>query len=225
MPTMIEIPQADDPVPAYLTLPPSGRGPGILFCHAWWGLTDTFKQTADRLAAAGFVVLAPDLYHGVTAATIAEAEAAGSAVEEHYQTLELEVLAALDYLARLPQVEGQRIGAIGYSFGAHYALHASQQRPEKVKAVVLYYGTGGWSFDASDAAYQGHFAALDEFENAADIEEVFAKRLDTAGRPFEYFIYPGTHHWFAEPNRPEYDPAAAALAEERAIAFFRQQLA
>lgn len=221
---MIEIPFQETYVLAYLTLPPGGSGPGVLFYHAWWGLTDIFRQTADRLAAAGFVVLAPDLFHGRTATTIAEAEAAATAVEEHYQTAELEALAAVDYLAQLPQVVGQRLGAIGYSFGAHYALHASQQRPELIKAVVLYYGTGGWSFDAADADYQGHFAELDEFEDATAIEDEFAKRLDTAGRPFEYFIYPGTHHWFAEPNRPEYDPTAAKLAEERTIAFFRKQL-
>ena len=221
---MIEISHADNPLSAYLALPPSGRGPGILFCHAWWGLNDTFKQTADRLAAAGFVVLAPDLYHGHIATTIAEAETAASAVEENYETAQLEALAAADYLAHLPEVTSGRLGAIGYSFGAHYALHTSQHRPQTIKAVVLYYGTGGWSFDAADAAYQGHFAELDEFEDATSIEDVFAKRLDTAGRPLEYFIYPGTHHWFAEPDRPEYDPAAAQLAEERTIAFFTQLL-
>lgn len=223
MAKMIEIPFQQTSFPAYLTLPPSGRGPGILFCHAWWGLTDTFKQTADRLAAAGFVVLAPDLYHGRIATTIDEAEQASAAVEEQYQTTELEVLAALDHLAQLPQVSGERLGAIGFSFGAHYALHASQQRPAQIKAVVLCYGTGGWSFDAAEAVYQGHFAADDAWEDAESVT-AFGERLAAAGRPFEYFIYPGAHHWFAEANRPEYDPVAAELAEQRAIAFFREQL-
>ena len=61
---------------AYLAVPEGGTGPGVLVLHAWWGLTPDFSGVCDRLAAAGFVALAPELYAGgATATTIAEAEA------------------------------------------------------------------------------------------------------------------------------------------------------
>src|SRR5690606_41241085 len=50
----------------YLTLPDRGTGPGVLVLHSWWGLTPFFRGVCDRLAEAGFVALAPDLYGGRT---------------------------------------------------------------------------------------------------------------------------------------------------------------
>ena len=48
----------------YLALPEGGTGPGVIVVQEWWGLDSGIKEMADRLAAAGFVALAPDLYHG-----------------------------------------------------------------------------------------------------------------------------------------------------------------
>ncbi len=48
----------------YLVRPPSGSGPGVVVVQEWWGLDPSIKQTAERLGAAGFVALVPDLYHG-----------------------------------------------------------------------------------------------------------------------------------------------------------------
>ena len=47
----------------YLAIPKNGSGPGVVVLHAWWGLTEPFQRVCDRLAQAGFVALAPDLYH------------------------------------------------------------------------------------------------------------------------------------------------------------------
>jgi len=62
------------PTPAYLAVPASGNGPGVLVLHAWWGLNPFFKSFCDRLAGQGFVALAPDLYGGKVAQTIPEAQ-------------------------------------------------------------------------------------------------------------------------------------------------------
>src|SRR5438874_2715016 len=68
-------------ISAYLAVPEHGSGPGVVVLHAWWGLTEPFRQVCDRLAEAGFVALAPDLYRGKTTASIEEAlQAAGRPV-------------------------------------------------------------------------------------------------------------------------------------------------
>src|SRR3989440_12638140 len=69
-------------ISAYLAVPEHGSGPGVLVLHAWWGLTDVFKQVCDRLAEAGFVALAPDLYRGKTTASVEEAQALGAALDQ-----------------------------------------------------------------------------------------------------------------------------------------------
>ena len=63
----------------FLATPPSGKGNGVLVLHAWWGLNDTIRAFCTRLADAGFIAFAPDLYHGTVATTIPEAEAVGQA--------------------------------------------------------------------------------------------------------------------------------------------------
>src|SRR2546423_6400303 len=67
---------------AYLAVPEHGSGPGVVVLHAWWGLTEPFRQVCDRLAQAGFVAFAPDLYQGKTATTVEEAEAVASALNQ-----------------------------------------------------------------------------------------------------------------------------------------------
>ncbi|HET7093438.1 MAG TPA: dienelactone hydrolase family protein, partial [Thermomicrobiales bacterium] len=126
---------------AYLAMPESGSGPGVLVLHAWWGLTSAFTDICDRLAAAGSVALAPSLYAGgPTAATIAEAEALQNLHDEAAEA-EPAMLAAIDTLRGLPAVDGERIGVIGFSMGAYWALEASRARPDGVGAVVAVYGT------------------------------------------------------------------------------------
>ena len=70
--TEIKLDVKGQPVNAYLAAPKDG-GPAVLVLHAWWGLSDGIRRHCDRLAEAGFVALAPDLYDGRTAATVPEA--------------------------------------------------------------------------------------------------------------------------------------------------------
>src|SRR5947209_2919268 len=68
-------------ISAYLAVPEHGSGPGVVVLHAWWGLTEPFRRVCDRLAEAGFVALAPDLYHGKRTASVEEAEALSAALD------------------------------------------------------------------------------------------------------------------------------------------------
>lgn len=209
---------------AYLALPESRSAPGVLVLHAWWGLTPVFTDVCDRLAAAGYVALAPGLYPGgATAATIVEAEALISGFDEAAVVPPV-VLAAAEMVRALSNVTGGPVGVMGFSMGAYWALDLSQRWPDEVPAAVIFYGTNDGDYDTARAAYLGHFAENDPYESLQAVSAL-EEKMRAAGRAVSFYVYPGTHHWFVEPNRPEYDPAAAELAWERTIEFLRQQLA
>jgi len=210
---------------AYLATPERGSGPGVLVLHAWWGLTSVFTDVCDRLASAGFVALAPDLYaNGATTDSIAEAEKLGAAHDREPGNAKAIVHAAVDYLLASPVVTGARIGIVGYSMGAYWALHLSQARPDAVSAVVVFYGTDDGDYDTARAAYLGHFAENDDFEPLEGVRALETS-MRAAGREVTFHIYPGTGHWFVEPNRPDaYNAEAAELAWKRTLAFLQEQL-
>lgn len=207
-----------DPQNNHLVLPPSGHGPGVLVLHAWWGLNDFIKDVCRRLADEGFVALAPDLYHGKIAKTIAEAEVLRDAMDANFPEAALTILAAADQLRSLT---GQPIAALGFSLGGYFALWLSAERPEAVSKAVVFYSTGGSDFSTARAAYLGHFAEIDPYEPLEGVKALEAS-LHAAGRPVTFHTYPGTGHWFFEADRPDaYNPAAAQLAWERTLAFLK----
>ena len=210
---------------AYLALPERGTGAGVLVLHAWWGLTPVFTDVCDRLAAAGYVALAPSLYAGdATATTVAEAE---TLRDTHDEAGEAEPVAraAVEQLLGFPEVSGTQICVIGFSLGAYWALRLSQVRPDDVDAVVVFYGTDEGDYRAARAAYLGHFAEHDDFEPLQAVRAL-EEKIRSAGRDVAFHVYPGTGHWFFEPNQPQaYDERAAVLARERTLDFLRAQLA
>jgi carboxymethylenebutenolidase len=207
------------PTDAYVT-DAGDDAPGVVLYHAWWGLNDDVKAFADRLADAGFAVMAPDLYRGSITAEIEEAKQLTRSVDE--ADADAIALAAIDRLAGRPNAPS-RIGAVGFSFGAHWAMWSAAQR-DAVGASVVYYGTTGGPFLAeAGIPVQGHFAADDPFEGPDDIA-AFEGALRDAGREVTIHTYPATGHWFAEPSRDAYRSEAAEQALERTIAFLREQL-
>src|SRR5258705_12576662 len=82
---MIDFDANGSPAPGYLATPGAAAGPGVVVLHEWWGLTEPIRQACDRLAEAGFVALAPDLYRGKTTAKVEEADALGSALDEQVE--------------------------------------------------------------------------------------------------------------------------------------------
>lgn len=203
----------------HLALPATGKGPGVLVLHAWWGLNDTIKGICERLAHEGNVVFAPDLYHGKVATTIEEAGTLSHLDADRART---EIAAAVDYLIERAGDEGRPIAVVGFSLGAYFALKLSIDDPARVRAVVVFYGTGPVDYARAQAAYLGHFAERDEFEPAAEVRAL-EDALRAAGRFVAFHTYPGTGHWFFEPDRTDaYDEDAAQLAWRRTIAFLRE---
>lgn len=207
---------------AYVVAPDSGRGPGVLVLHSWWGLTPFVRRWCDRLADEGFTALAPDLYRGERADRPDEAEALLAEMDVD-GAADL-VLSSVGALSRLPVTDDGPIGIVGFSMGASWALWASARAPELVAAVVAYYGSQGVALDASQAAFLGHFAERDELVSDDEVVELEA-HLRLLGRDVEFHRYAGTGHWFVEEDRPAaFDAGAAALAWDRTLAFLRTQL-
>ena len=204
-------------------VPDSGSGPGVLLLHAWWGLTPFFHQMAERLADAGFVTLAPDLHgDGRTADRPDEAEALLASTDPN-QTAAL-VVSSLSVLRRMPVTTGDRVGVVGFSMGASWALWAATRHPDDVAAASVFYGTQDIDFGPARAAFQGHFAEQDEFESDDDVAYLQAQ-LHLAHQAVEFHRYPGTGHWFMEADRPAaYVPGAADLAWKRTVAFLHEHL-
>jgi carboxymethylenebutenolidase len=215
-------------ISAYLAVPEQSSGPGVLVLHAWWGLTQPFRQICDRLAEAGFVALAPDLYHGKTTASVEEAESFASALNQDEERVRGDIAGAVQVLrqhaAAHPAGMRSKLAVVGFSMGGAYALDMSINLAEDVAAVVIFYATySGLDYSVSKAAYLCHFAEKDPFEPAEAVAEM-EQEIQAAGRSITSYMYPGTSHWFVEENRPEYDAQAARLAWERTIEFLHQQL-
>jgi len=207
----------------YLALPPAGRGRGVLVLHAWWGLNAFFRGLCDRLAQEGFVAAAPDLFEGQIATTVAGAEQLRSKPrrEPTYKT----ITRAVEQLAAHPGVQGTAVGVIGFSMGAHWACWLAQQPELPIGAVVAFYGARAGDYAQSRAAFLGHYAETDPWLSEAALKKL-RKSLAAAGRSADFYVYPGTGHWFFESDRPDaYQAEAAELAWQRTVAFLRQRLA
>ncbi len=220
---MMTFPAGESTAPGYLALPAGGKGPGVLVLHTWWGLTEPFRHLCDRLAEAGFVALAPDLYRGKTTSSEEEAGAWSDALDRNMASWRGDIAGGVRELHR-HAANHPKIGFVGFSLGGSYALDMSVRLAEEVAAAVTFYVA--WAepdFARARAAYLCHFAEHDRFmppEAGAQMEQA----IRAAGRQVTCYTYPGTRHWFFEENRPEYDPEAARLAFDRTVAFLHQQL-
>jgi len=206
----------------FLAIPATGKGPGILVLHAWWGLNETLKAICGRLAKEGFIAFAPDLYRGKIAATIKDAEILSSELNE--TQAKSDIADAVTFLSERADLSGPGLGVIGFSLGAYFALGLSLEDPDRVRAVVVFYGTRSADYSRSKAAYLGHFAQTDDYEPASNVSSL-EDALRTAGRPVTFHTYVGTGHWFFEQDRSDaYNEAAAKLSWERTVAFLREEL-
>src|SRR4029450_13614733 len=98
-------------------MPERGEGPGVLVLHAWWGLNDTMRAVCRRLAEAGFVAFAPDLYHGKVAETIAAPEALANPLDPTHPQAKAEIADAARFLSQRSVQADRGLAVIGFSLG------------------------------------------------------------------------------------------------------------
>jgi carboxymethylenebutenolidase len=210
----------------YLALPPSGKGPGVIVIQEWWGLTDHIADIADRLAAEGFVALAPDLYGGKVAHDADEA--AQLMTELPVDRAARDLSGAVEFLLGHEAVTSSQVGAIGFCMGGGFVLMLAAQQGDKVAAAVPFYGVGPAvpdQYSGLTAAVQGHYGEQDGFypvDQARAQEEQIRRE---SGAEVEFFYYPAGHAFHNDHNHMgTYDPENAKLAWQRAVDFLRAKL-
>ena len=190
---------------------------GVLVLHPWWGLNEDVRASAERLRREGYEVVSPDLFHGRVATTRDEAQALSGEVSKNWQSTMTEIEAALEKL------QADRVAVLAWSMGVWFSWQLAQAHPDRIRALVSYYGYGEFEPGAKLPPILGHFAEDDEFDSVEDVRVVERKLIEDK-HVVEFHIYPGTKHWFDEPSRPEYDKAASELAWKRTRAFLDTQL-
>ena len=193
------------------------RGAGVVVLHPWWGLNADVLAFADRLAAAGYAVAAPDLYHGDVVDTVEAADARVGKLDGA-EGMAI-VRATVEDLATKLGPDA-RLAVLGFSLGASFAVAATHPT---VRGTVLYYGSGAPSDAGGTQPVLGHFAEVDPYEDDGWVTQ-FEGILRSMGHDAVFHHYPGTGHWFAEPSRDAYRAEAAELAFERTLAFLERAL-
>ena len=214
----------------YLAKPASGSGPGVLVIQEWWGLDDSLKEMADRLAAAGFVALAPDLYHGQVAGHTEMDKAAKLMQALPPDRAGRDMSGAVDYLASHSAVTGGGIGVVGFCMGGMLSFIIAANRPDKVRAVVPFYGfpqgpaEPDWS--KLTAAVSGHMAEHYDFFAPAAAKALEAK-LRAMGKNVTLTVHPGTGHAFMGPHNAlgTLNAELAAQIWPNAMSFLKESLA
>jgi len=213
----------------YLATPASGSGPGVLVIQEWWGLDASLKTMADRLAAAGFVALAPDLYHGELAAHDEMDKAAHLMNSMPADRAGRDMSGAVDYLASHPAVTGKGIGVVGFCMGGMLSFLIAANRGDKVKALVPFYGfpqgeaEPDWS--TLTASVSGHMAEHDDFFPPA-AAQALEKKLRAMGKDVTLTVHPGTGHAFMGPHNAlgTLNETLAAQIWPEVISFLKSRL-
>lgn len=184
-----------------------GKRPGVLVVHEWWGLNEHARNQARRLAEAGYVGFALDLYgKGKVTTHPQEAQAFVAEATKDPQVLAARFNAALEQLKRDPHIDSTKIAAIGYCFGGAVVLDMARAGAD-LAAVVTLHGALATQHPAQPGKIKPRILVLaggaDPFVPPEQVE-TFRKEMQAAGAHFEIVIYPGAKHGFTNPNAAQY---------------------
>ncbi|MBN8724478.1 MAG: alpha/beta fold hydrolase [Acidobacteria bacterium] len=220
---MVQIPYNGSSTTGYLAVPESGQGPAVVVLQEWWGLVPHIKDVADRFAAAGYVALAPDLYHGESTTSPDQAGKLMMSLKIDEATKELS--AAIDFLLNHSAVTPKKIGTVGFCMGGQLSLYAASKN-ENVSACVVFYGIHP-NFEPDlpniKAAVLGLYAEQDAFVPVEAVNKL-AENLKNLGKMADIHIYPNVDHGFFNDTRPVYNQTVAQDAWQRVLALYQQYL-
>jgi len=184
---------------AYLVQPDGdGPFPAVLLVHEFFGINEDITQKADLLAQQGYLVLAVDAYRGKSTRQIPRA--IWLVVTTPQDEIQADLDAGYQYLAALPQVNADRIGAVGFCFGGTQVMHMGTRNPD-LRANVIYYGNGPIT-DPQALGVMGQSGPVlgiyGEQDTGIPLEQVqgFDQAMQARGIPHQVTVYPGVGHAF-----------------------------
>lgn len=181
----------------------SGKRPGVLVVHEFWGLNDYARTRARMLAELGYTALALDMYgDGKIGEHPKEASEFMNAVLSRADIAKSRFVAARDLLVQQPSVDPSKVAAIGYCFGGATVLMMARAGVD-LKAVVSFHGLLSTQTPAIPGQIKARIlvetGADDQMAPAADID-AFKKEMTAAGANYQIDIYPGAKHGFTNPE-------------------------
>jgi carboxymethylenebutenolidase len=215
----IEKPEGDPPWSAVVVIQHAG------------GVDNFVQDMADRIGLAGFVAIAPDLYHRDDPGTSDDALTRMARLRD--DTIAQDVNATIEYLSSLDEVRSDAIGITGFCMGGRVAYMMAARNPDLEAAVVFYggnimtaWGDGPPPFDQTAnvaCPVLGLFGADDQNPSTADVQKIEAA-MQRFGKTHEFYSYPNAGHAFMNEDRPSYREDAAADAWAKCIAWFERYL-
>jgi carboxymethylenebutenolidase len=211
-----------------LIVRPEGQEPlpGVVQIQEWWGIEPHVVDMAQRLAAEGFVVMVPDLYHGKVVTEPDEAQKSVMMLHGNLEHAVKEIGAAIDALKARSDVEPKQVGVMGYCVGG-LLTWLTALRNHNVAAAVPWYAGG---FDPAPQDISGLqapvlaiYGGLDQSIPAAQREKI-ERLLKEAGKNAQVLVYPEAGHAFMNPDHGMGHEASAEDAWPKAVAFLKQHL-
>ncbi len=212
-------------VSGYLAAPAgSAKKPGLVVIQEWWGLNDFIRKKADGFARQGYVALAVDLYRGKVTADPDVAHQLMRGMPEDRAIRDLQ--AAVAYLRSRPDVDGKRIGSIGWCMGGGYSLALALAEPTLAGSVINYgrLVTDDAKISGLNVPLLGNFGGEDQGIPPESVRE-FERKAKAASKSVDFKIYPEAGHGFASSSDPKVFRADDAKdADARADAFLARVL-
>ena len=212
----VEYPTDSGNISAALMKPKgAGKLPGLLVVHTDRGLNDRFLAYVRRLAAGGFVTLAPDLLSRAGgSAKLSFAQAGQETARLGPEATVSDVKAGYEFLSKDSDVDAQKISAVGFGWGAWRVFRLAEDVPALHRAVVFFGVTPTDGLEKIRTPFLSHYAQLDfrVTGNALWTEKML-------GKNFTYYVYPKTEQQFIFDGTPAYNAEAAELAWKRTLEF------
>lgn len=204
---------------------PDGNGPhpGVVVIHEAYGLNDHIKDVTRRIAGAGYATLAVDLFTGRNRAVCMTRYMAGALRGSVNRYGVDDLKSALTLLAKMKNVDAQRLGAVGFCMGGGFAI-AWACTDARLKVIAPFYGSNPRPLEAVKRLCPV-VGSYPEQDFTARSGRALDGALTQFGIKHDVKVYPGTHHSFFNDTRGSFDRGAADDAWARLLKFFGEQLA